>query len=498
MSVPTVPAPALDRTPGLQKLGLRQYSGYAAGDAANNLAFSMAGSFLLLYYTNVVGLEAAPLGTMFLLIRFWDALADLGVGRAVDGKKPGGLGKFRPFILYFSLPLLLSSMAIFSAHTFFPDMSNGQALLYAYISYAVMGTLYSLVNIPYGSIAPAMTQIPTERARLATWRVYGSNITILMLAFVVAPQIKRFKGDPAGLQRSLFITTAIFVVLGMALYLYTVWTVKERVLRDVAAPSLRQSVSTLTHNKPLLWLCVGSLMFLSGLTALQTLAPYYALYVQKDAQYIAWNAVAQAAGTFLVAAFIPLIVRRVGKKNGYIALGIVGVAAGALLSLSPQGTPLVGVLAFAVMGVGLGGVNTLMWALEGDTVEYGEWKSGVPDRGHHVRFVLLHPQDGSGARWCVRRVRPGLDRIQLKGRGHRRPPAAQHRRRAPALVRPGRRRLHPHLSADHGVLSAHREGVPRDRRRDRGAPRHSRGTAVGRAARRDVTPAPRTPADSPR
>ena len=381
MSVSTKPGPAADTARGLKKLGLRQYSGYAAGDAANNLAFSMAGSFLLLYYTNVVGLEAAPLGTMFLLIRFWDALADLGVGRAVDGKQPGRLGKFRPFILYFSLPLLLSSMAIFSAKTFFPDMSKGQALLYAYVSYALMGTLYSMVNIPYGSIAPAMTQVPTERARLATWRVYGSNITILMLAFVVAPQIKQFKGDPVGLQRSLFITTALFVVLGMALYLYTVWTVKERVLRDVAAPSLRQSVSTLTHNKPLLWLCVGSLMFLSGLTALQTLAPYYALYVQKDAQYIAWNAVAQAAGTFLVAAFVPLIVRRVGKKNGYIALGIVGVAAGALLSLSPQGTPLVGVLAFAVMGVGLGGVNTLMWALEGDTVEYGEWKSGVRTEG---------------------------------------------------------------------------------------------------------------------
>jgi glucuronide carrier protein len=328
-----------------------------------------------------VGLEAASIGTMFLLIRFWDAIADLGVGRAVDGKKPGRLGKFRPFILYFSLPLLLSSMAIFSANTFFPDMSKGQALAYAYISYAVMGTLYSLVNIPYGSIAPAMTQVPTERARLATWRVYGSNISILMLAFVVAPQIKRFKSDAAGLQRSLFITTAIFVVVGMALYLYTVATVKERVHRDVAAPSLRQSVGTLRRNKPLLWLCVGSLMFLSGLTALSTLAPYYALYVQRDAQYIAWNAVAQAAGTFLVAAFIPLIVRRIGKKNGYIGLGIVGVAAGGLLAVAPGGAPMVGVLAFVLMGIGMGGVNTLMWALEGDTVEYGEWKTGVRTEG---------------------------------------------------------------------------------------------------------------------
>lgn len=364
-----------------KKLSWRAYSGYAAGDAANNLAFSMSSAFLLLYYTNVVGLGAAAIGTMFLLIRFWDAIADLVAGRLVDAKKPGRLGKFRPFILIFSLPLLLSSMAIFSAKTFFPNMGMTSALIYAYVTYAVMGTLYSLVNIPYGSIAPAMTQVPTERAKLASWRVWGSNLTILMLSFVVAPQIKRFVGDPAGLQQSLFITTALFVVLGMALYLYTVATVKEQVHRDVAAPTLKESWNTLRRNGPLLWLCGGSLAFLTGLTALSTLAAYYAIYVLNDAQYIAWNAVAQAVGTFLVASFIPKIVRMIGKKNGFLILGVVGIAAGALLAVAPPSIPMIAVFAFFLMGIGMGGVNTLMWALEADTVEYGEWKTGVRTEG---------------------------------------------------------------------------------------------------------------------
>jgi len=363
-----------------EKLRLTNYLGYATGDAANNLAFSMSSSFLLLYYTNVVGLEAAAIGTMFLLIRFYDAIADLVAGRLVDAKKPGRLGKFRPFILWFSLPLLLSSMAIFSANTFFPGMGATQALVYAYITYAVMGTFYSLVNIPYGSIAPAMTQVPTERAALASWRVWGSNITILMLSFVVAPQIKRFTGDPVGLQRALFITTAIFVVVGMALYLFTVATVKEQVQRDVAAPTLKESFGTLLKNRPLVWLCMGSLAFLTGLTVLGTLAAYYALYVLNDAQFIAWNAVAQAAGTFLVASFIPKIVRSFGKRNGYIALGVVGMAAGLLLAFGPA-TGAVSVVASFLFGIGAGGVNTLMWALEADTVEYGEWKTGVRTEG---------------------------------------------------------------------------------------------------------------------
>jgi glucuronide carrier protein len=364
-----------------KKLTWRNYSGYAAGDAANNLAFSMSSMFLLLYYTNVVGLGAAAVGTMFLLIRFWDAIADLVAGRAVDAKKPGRLGKFRPFILWFCLPLLLSSMAIFSANIFFPDMDATQGLIYAYITYTVMGTLYSLVNIPYGSIAPAMTQVPTERAKLASWRVWGSNLTILMLAFVVAPQIKRYANDAEGLQRSLFITTAIFVIVGVLLYLYTIATVKEQVHREVAAPTLKESFGTLFRNKPLMWLCAGSLAFLTGLTALGTLGAYYAIYVLQDAQYIAWNSVAQTVGTFLVSAFIPAIVRRFGKRNGYLVLGVVGIVAAGLLAYAPPSTPAFAVFGFFLMGVGMGGVNTLMWALEADTVEYGEWKTGVRTEG---------------------------------------------------------------------------------------------------------------------
>jgi glucuronide carrier protein len=379
MAATATAAPAATYTP--KKLGWRQYSGYATGDAANNLAFAMASSFLLLYYTNVVGLGGAAIGTMFLLIRFWDAFADLFAGRLVDGKKPGRFGKFRPFIIWFSLPLLLSSMAIFSAKIFFPNLDETQALIYAYVSYAVMGTLYSLVNIPYGSIAPAMTQVPTERAKLASWRVWGSNLTILMLSFVVAPQIKKFAKDPDGLQQSLFVTTAIFVVVGMALYLWTVMNVKEQVQRDVAAPSIRESFGTLRHNKPLLWLCLGSLAFLTGMTAIGALGAYYALYVLNDATYIAWNAVAQVVGTFLVASFIPKIVRTIGKRNGFIVLGFVGVLAGLILAFLPPSIPALSLVAFFLLGIGMGGVNTLMWALEADTVEYGEWKTGIRTEG---------------------------------------------------------------------------------------------------------------------
>src|SRR3954464_7089102 len=224
-TTPTTPKASSGPFPATKKLGAAQYLGYASGDAANNLAFSMSSLFLLLYYTDVAGISAAAVGTMFLVVRFWDALTDLFAGRLVD-RAETRWGKFRPFILFGALPLLLISVAVFSIP---PSLhGTGGALVWAYITYAMLGLLYSLVNIPYGSLAAAMTQVPTERARLATWRVYGSNLTILMLAFVVAPQIKG-SGD---LQRSLTITTLAFVVLGAALYVFTFLTAREQVQRQ--------------------------------------------------------------------------------------------------------------------------------------------------------------------------------------------------------------------------------------------------------------------------
>src|SRR4051794_14871728 len=136
-----------------KRLGPTQYLGYASGDAANNLAFSMSSLFLLLYYTDVAGISAAAVGTMFLVVRFWDAVADLFAGRLVD-RAQTRWGKFRPFILFGSVPLLLVSVAVFSIPTSLHGTAS--ALVWAYVTYALLGLLYSLLNIPYGSLAAAI------------------------------------------------------------------------------------------------------------------------------------------------------------------------------------------------------------------------------------------------------------------------------------------------------------------------------------------------------
>jgi glucuronide carrier protein len=204
-----------------------------------------------------------------------------------------------------------------------------------------------------------------------------------MLALVVAPQVN----GSDDLQRSLTTTVLVFVAVGFALYLLTFLTAKEQVQRDVPKVSARQTVDTLKQNKPLLMLCLSSLMFLTGMFALQTVAIYYARDVLGNANYYIVITIVQTAGTFLAAAFIPRAVRTFGKKHAYLSFGAVAIAAGIALALAPASAPGVAFVCFFVLGIGMGGVNTLMWALEADTVEYGEWKTGIRTEG--VTYALF-------------------------------------------------------------------------------------------------------------
>jgi glucuronide carrier protein len=364
------PAEAPDAHPA--RLRLPHYLGYGAGDAANNLAFSMTSMFLLLYYTDVVGIAATTVGTLFLVVRVFDGFADLLAGRVVD-RTNTRWGRFRPYLLFAAVPLLLLNIAVFSV----PDLGVTATLVYAYVTYILFGLAYSLVNIPYGSLATAMTQDPLERSKLATFRVVGSNLAILLLAVAVSPQIEG-SGD---LQRSLTITTIVLTVVGTGLYLSAFLTSHERVRRSTQTSTLRETFASVKQNKALLVLCGSGLLFLVGWFSLLTVTVYYARNVLGNADYYIVLTVVQTAGVFLAALLVPTLVAAVGKARVYQALGAIAVLSGIAVAFAPASVPEIAIVAFAFLGIGLGGVNTVAFALEADTVEYGEWKTGSRTEG---------------------------------------------------------------------------------------------------------------------
>jgi glucuronide carrier protein len=359
------------RMPG--RLPWSRIVGYGCGDAGCNIAFQMTGLFLLIYYTDVVGLSAAEAAGIVGFVKLWDAFADIFAGRMVD-RTMTRWGKFRPFILWFSLPLLLANVLCFAV----PDFSShGAKVAYGYVTYALLGTLYSLVNIPFGSLAGAMTQDPTERSKLAGARMVGSGFTILILSIVLAPRLK----SASDLQATFLLTSSIFVFVGMALFLTTFATAREAVHREVAHVTLKQTIQTVTKNGPLARLCASSLMYLIAQNVVGAIVIYYARdYLASSAGVLTLVTIITTGAVLYVGPFGPWVTSVLGKKRGFM-IGCCTALIGALIVYVAETNIQFAMVGLFIIGASMALLNTMTWALEADTVEYGEWKTRIRTEG---------------------------------------------------------------------------------------------------------------------
>ncbi len=365
----------------VRPLTWRNVIGYGLGDVANNFAFAMGALFLLNYYTDVAGIPAAAAGTMLIVVRVYDALMDMVAGRVID-RTSTRWGRFRPFLLWGAIPLMVLSVAVFSVPA---GWSADNKLIYAYVTYALLGTAYSFVNIPYGSLATVMTQQPRERARLGSSRTLMTTATFAFLALVLGPIVRSVKGE--ALQAILTQFTLILAVAGLVLYFLCFKSTREIVERDVAQPKLKDSIGTLLTNRPLLMLCACALCVLIGYFSLSATSMFFARYVLGDPkQFVVLVFITSLFGTLVAAPLAPLLVGKLGKKGAFLAglaLAAVGFFA---LFLAPITNKAWMFCSLGAASVGVMMAMTVMWALEADTVEYGEWRTGMRIEGLTYSF----------------------------------------------------------------------------------------------------------------
>lgn len=359
------------------RLTLKQFLGYGSGDAANNLAFSMVISFLALYYTDVALISPAVVGTIFLILRMVDAFTDLIAGSIVD-RTSTRLGKFRPFILFGSIPLIFFTYLAFSM----PSSLHGQpgGVVWAVVTYFLLGSVaFTFVNIPYGSLAAAMTQDGADRSKLAASRTVGAAVMQVTTAVVISPIIQANAGDPQALQQSLSRMIIILGVIAFALYMFLFLTARENVQRDVPRVNLRQAIRNLRVNRALLMLVLTSVVYLVGLFCLAGVTVYYARDVLGNAGYAAILLPILFGMIVVIFFFIPRLVARLGKPRLFQLAAASGVVGGLLMVLAPG--IVVAAIGAVFLGTSSGLANTLMWNLEADTIEYGEWKTGIRTEG---------------------------------------------------------------------------------------------------------------------
>ncbi|QIZ06937.1 MFS transporter [Priestia megaterium] len=361
-----------------RKFGMKDKLGYMFGDWGNDFFFILVAAFLMVFYTDVFHINPAAVGGLFLLARLWDAVADVSWGRFIDTRKAGKNGKFRPWIFRMSFPLIISGVLMF---VHIPGMSDGFYLAYAYVTYIIWGTLYSTVNIPYGSMASVITGDPVERTALSSWRTVGGALAGLIIN-VVGPMILFINNKPDA--NRFILAALLFGGLALACYMACYKLSVERIVMDETTKpklNLGQTMKGLGKNKPLIWFLIASLLFLVCFMLIGAVNVYLFKDYFGNAKALSIVGLLQAAAVFVGMPMVKPLVAKFGKKE--VASGglLIATLIYALLYFLPNltGTQFIGVLTIGMFGYGL--FNLVIWAFVTDVIDYHEYLTGLREDG---------------------------------------------------------------------------------------------------------------------
>ena len=206
---------------------LTEKIGYGFGDMASSMFWKLFGAYLMIFYTDVFGLPAAMVGTMFLVTRIWDSVFDPIVGVVAD-RTSSRWGKFRPYLLYLAIPFALIGVLTF----YTPPFGDMGKLVYAYITYSLMMMVYSAINVPYASLLGVMSPDPSERNTLSTYRMMFAYLGSFIALLLFMPMVNAFSGhskEVADQQFGWFMAVVVIAIMCAVLFFGCFAWTKERV-----------------------------------------------------------------------------------------------------------------------------------------------------------------------------------------------------------------------------------------------------------------------------
>lgn len=366
---------------------LKEKIGYGLGDMASSMFWKLFGAYLMIFYTDVFGLPAAVVGTMFLVTRIWDSAFDPIVGVIAD-RTNSRWGKFRPYLLWLAVPFGIVGVLTFVT----PDWNPAGKLIYAYITYSLMMMIYSAINVPYASLLGVMSPDSKERNTLSAYRMTFAYIGSFIALLLFMPLVNFFSGNSKDLndqQTGWTMAVVVIAILCIALFFGCFAWTKERVkpIKEVQNP-LKEDLKDLFRNRPwwiLLGAGVAALVFNSvrdGATV------YYFKYFVVEQDYATvsfWGmsfvlsglylALGQAANIIGVIVAAP-VSNRIGKRNTYMWAMLVATVLSIIFYWFDK-EDLVWMFVFQVLiSICAGSIFPLLWSMYADCADYSELKTG--------------------------------------------------------------------------------------------------------------------------
>jgi GPH family glycoside/pentoside/hexuronide:cation symporter len=352
-------------------LTIKEKVAYGLGDTASNIIFQSVMLFLTFFYTDVFGLSPAVVGTLFLVVRLFDAITDPLMGALTD-RTQTRWGKFRPYLLWCAVPFGVISVLAFTT----PDLSEEGKLIYAYVTYALLMLAYTAINIPYSALGGVLTADVKERVSVQSYRFVFGMLGGLLVTALTLPLVQWFgDGDQAkGYQMGM----AAMSVLGVVLFLLCFAGTKERVNPPAnQQTTFKADLNALWQNDQWRILCLAAFFLLTGMVLRNTLAIYYVKYYLMQEDLITTFVTLGMVGNILGCACAQPLAKRVNKIKAYIALQLIAAAICIASFFVKSDQVTLAMVMYFLWGFFLQMATPLLWAKMADTVDYGHWKTGI-------------------------------------------------------------------------------------------------------------------------
>lgn len=353
---------------------------YGFGDLASQFVWTFVGSYLTIYYTDIVGLAPAIVSIIMMGARIWDAINDPMMG-AIAERTRSKFGRFRPYIA-FGCPFL----AIFAVLTFTNPFGGGSAAgaIWAAVTYIIAGMLYTLVNIPYAALSGVMTEDANQRNKINTSRNIGMNLGMVIVNALSAGLALRFSGEGAEVANGhgYMMTALIYAIISIPLFLIVFATAKEKVqpMHGTQAFSFKDTVNNLVRNKYLMIITLIMLLQMTAFMGRIAVTSYYVIYCLGSFTMIALIMTIPSLGGIIGSFFVPFFAKRFGKRAvlmGSMLIQAVGLLVIYFAPFDNITMVLVGCWIFGLFNVGF----PMTLSMVADSVDYMELKTGIRTDG---------------------------------------------------------------------------------------------------------------------
>lgn len=370
----------------VKPFGIKDKLGYMFGDFGNDFTFLLSSTFLLKFYTDVMAVDAYVVGIVMMVARIVDAFTDIGMGRICDRSKDTKNGKFKPWILRMCGPVAIFSFLMYQSAL--SDIPYAAKIAYLFVTYILWGSVfYTAVNIPYGSMASAISPDPGDRQSLSTFRTMGGALAgAVVTAGIPLIAYDKINGNDILNGPRFTIIAGACSVFAIICYLLCYNMCTERVKVTVTAEQLkRNSVGVMFvnafKNRALISLIVASILMLIAQLTLQQMANYVFPNYYGNAKAQTLSMVMMGVGMVVAAFSAKPLANRFGKAEiGAVSNFAAGILCIVLYFVRPQNVFVYA--AFQMISwIGLGVFQIVAWALVTDVIDYSEIKNGIREDG---------------------------------------------------------------------------------------------------------------------